>query len=90
MIQAWMHDNTHRSAHKPADDLWFTHQSHWSEGYNLAASMNFRFPKCVPTSLKSLIPNASNEAITLMKDMLQWDPEKRPSAAQVDLKPMKF
>lgn len=61
------------------------HQSDWPEGYNLAASMNFRFPKCVPTSLRSLIPNAGNEAITLMKDMLQWDPEKRPSAAQVHL-----
>ncbi|XP_039671420.1 serine/threonine-protein kinase MAK-like isoform X2 [Perca fluviatilis] len=57
-------------------------ESDWPEGYNLATSMNFRFPKCVPTSLRSLIPNASNEAITLMKDMLQWDPDKRPSAAQ--------
>uniref|UniRef100_A0AAZ1XBU8 non-specific serine/threonine protein kinase n=1 Tax=Oreochromis aureus TaxID=47969 RepID=A0AAZ1XBU8_OREAU len=54
----------------------------WPEGFNLAASMNFRFPKCAPTSLRSLIPNASDDAITLMKDMLQWDPEKRPSAAQ--------
>ncbi|XP_040912201.1 serine/threonine-protein kinase MAK-like [Toxotes jaculatrix] len=57
-------------------------KSDWPEGYNLAASMNFRFPKCVPTSLRSLIPNGSDEAIALMKDMLQWDPEKRPSAAQ--------
>ncbi|KAL7386733.1 hypothetical protein ABVT39_012663 [Epinephelus coioides] len=57
-------------------------KSDWPEGFNLATSMNFRFPKCVATSLRSLIPNASNEAITLMKDMLQWDPEKRPSAAQ--------
>lgn len=63
-----------------------SHQSDWPEGYNLATSMNFRFPKYVPTSLRSLIPNASNGAITLMKDMLQWDPEKRPSAAQVHLK----
>nr|XP_012775649.2 serine/threonine-protein kinase MAK isoform X3 [Maylandia zebra] len=54
----------------------------WPEGFNLAASMNFRFPKCAPTSLRSLIPNASDDAITLMKDMLQWDPEKRPSASQ--------
>lgn len=54
----------------------------WPEGYNLATSMNFRFPKCVPTSLRSLIPNAGDDAITLMKDMLQWDPVKRPSAAQ--------
>ncbi|XP_051929533.1 serine/threonine-protein kinase MAK-like isoform X1 [Hippocampus zosterae] len=54
----------------------------WPEGHNLASSMNFRFPKCVPTCLSSLIPNASDEAITLMKDMLQWDPKKRPNAAQ--------
>ncbi|XP_061680213.1 serine/threonine-protein kinase MAK-like [Syngnathoides biaculeatus] len=54
----------------------------WPEGYILATSMNFRFPKCVPTCLSSLIPNASDQAITLMKDMLQWDPKKRPNAAQ--------
>ncbi|XP_041847568.1 serine/threonine-protein kinase MAK-like [Melanotaenia boesemani] len=57
-------------------------KSDWPEGFSLAASMNFRFPKCVPTNFRSLIPNASDEAITLMKDMLQWDPEKRPSAVQ--------
>ncbi|KAF0046582.1 hypothetical protein F2P81_000215 [Scophthalmus maximus] len=56
--------------------------SDWPEGYNLGASMNFRFPKCIPTGLRSLVPNASEQAIALMKDMLQWDPEKRPSAAQ--------
>ncbi|XP_075308653.1 serine/threonine-protein kinase MAK isoform X3 [Odontesthes bonariensis] len=54
----------------------------WAEGYQLASAMNFRFPQCVPTHLKTLIPNASNEAITLMKDMLQWDPKKRPTAVQ--------
>ncbi|KAK7944863.1 hypothetical protein WMY93_000591 [Mugilogobius chulae] len=46
-------------------------KSDWPEGFNLASSMNFR-----------LIPNASEEAVTLMKDMLQWDPKKRPSALQ--------
>ncbi|XP_034428621.1 serine/threonine-protein kinase MAK isoform X1 [Hippoglossus hippoglossus] len=54
----------------------------WSEGYQLASAMNFRFPQCVPTHLKTLIPNASNEAIALMRDMLQWDPKKRPTAVQ--------
>ncbi|KAM9332942.1 serine/threonine-protein kinase MAK isoform 2-T2 [Pholidichthys leucotaenia] len=54
----------------------------WPEGYHLAAAMNFRFPQCVPTHLKTLIPNASNEAITLMRDLLQWDPKKRPTAVQ--------
>lgn len=55
----------------------------WPEGYQLSSAMNFRFPQCVPTHLKTLIPNASNEAITLMKDLLQWDPKKRPTAVQV-------
>ncbi|XP_059183212.1 serine/threonine-protein kinase MAK [Centropristis striata] len=54
----------------------------WVEGYQLASAMNFRFPQCVPTHLKTLIPNASNEAIALMRDLLQWDPKKRPTAVQ--------
>ncbi|KAM5156609.1 serine/threonine-protein kinase MAK [Mantella aurantiaca] len=54
----------------------------WSEGYQLASAMNFRFPQCVPINLKTLIPNASEEALTLMRDMLQWDPKKRPTASQ--------
>ncbi|KAG8571758.1 hypothetical protein GDO81_011773 [Engystomops pustulosus] len=57
-------------------------KSDWSEGYQLAAAMNFRFPQCVPINLKTLIPNASEEALTLMRDMLQWDPKKRPTAIQ--------
>ncbi|KAK5620938.1 hypothetical protein CRENBAI_016454 [Crenichthys baileyi] len=57
-------------------------KSDWPEGFSLASSMNFRFPECLPTSLRCLTPNASGEAIALMNAMLQWDPEKRPSAAQ--------
>ncbi|MEQ2272076.1 hypothetical protein XENORESO_014252, partial [Xenotaenia resolanae] len=57
--------------------------SDWPEGFSLASSMNFRFPECLPTSLRCLTPNASGKAIALMNAMLQWDPEKRPSAAQV-------
>ena len=36
----------------------------------------------MPTSLKDLVPNASPEAIQLMRDMLMWDPKKRPTCAQ--------
>nr|XP_055120103.1 serine/threonine-protein kinase MAK isoform X1 [Symphalangus syndactylus]XP_055120104.1 serine/threonine-protein kinase MAK isoform X1 [Symphalangus syndactylus]XP_055120105.1 serine/threonine-protein kinase MAK isoform X1 [Symphalangus syndactylus] len=57
-------------------------KSDWPEGYQLASSMNFRFPQCVPINLKTLIPNASNEAIQLMTEMLNWNPKKRPSASQ--------
>ncbi|XP_023819228.1 serine/threonine-protein kinase ICK isoform X2 [Oryzias latipes] len=54
----------------------------WPEGYQLASAMNFRWPQCVPSNLKTLIPNASAEAIHLMTDFLQWDPRKRPASAQ--------
>ncbi|XP_028279635.1 serine/threonine-protein kinase ICK-like isoform X2 [Parambassis ranga] len=57
-------------------------KSDWPEGYQLASAMNFRWPQCVPSNLKTLIPNASPEAIHLMTDLLQWDPKKRPSSAQ--------
>ncbi|XP_038248939.1 serine/threonine-protein kinase MAK isoform X3 [Dermochelys coriacea] len=56
-------------------------KSDWPEGYQLASAMNFRFPQCIPMHLKTLIPNASNEAIQLMTDMLNWDPKKRPTAS---------
>ncbi|XP_059966275.1 serine/threonine-protein kinase MAK isoform X1 [Mesoplodon densirostris] len=57
-------------------------KSDWPEGYQLASSMNFRFPQCVPINLKTLIPNASSEAIQLMTEMLSWNPKKRPAASQ--------
>ncbi|KAL8182518.1 UNVERIFIED_CONTAM: hypothetical protein K2H54_057655 [Gekko kuhli] len=57
-------------------------KSDWPEGYQLAAAMNFRFPQCVSINLKTLIPNASNEAIQLMNEMLNWDPKRRPTASR--------
>ncbi|XP_070156045.1 serine/threonine-protein kinase dyf-5 isoform X1 [Polyergus mexicanus] len=54
----------------------------WPEGYQLAAAMNFKFPNFTRTSLAVLIPNASQEAVILMEDMLQWNPIKRPTAQQ--------
>ncbi|CAD1473142.1 unnamed protein product, partial [Heterotrigona itama] len=54
----------------------------WPEGYQLAAAMNFKFPNFSRTSLSILIPNASQEAVILMEDMLQWNPIKRPTAQQ--------
>lgn len=56
--------------------------SNWSEGMKLAAQMNFRFPQFVPTSLASLIPHASPDAIQLIQDLLLYDPSKRPTSSQ--------
>ncbi len=55
----------------------------WSEGIRLASSMNIRFPVMVPTPLSSLVPQASDDGINIMKEMLQWEPRKRPTAPQV-------
>ncbi|KAF0287707.1 Serine/threonine-protein kinase MAK [Amphibalanus amphitrite] len=54
----------------------------WPEGYQLASTMNFTFPPFSPASLEKLIPTASAEAITLIVDMLRWNPGKRPTAQQ--------
>lgn len=54
----------------------------WPDGYQLAAAMNFKFPNFSRTSLTVLIPNASQEAVIMMEDMLQWNPIKRPTAQQ--------
>jgi protein kinase len=54
----------------------------WPEGVRLANRLGIRLPQVSPTSLATLIPKASPEAIDLMVQMLRFDPSKRPSAAQ--------
>ena len=58
-------------------------QSDWPEGHKLSSQMNFRWPQMVPTPLKNLMPSANNDGLTIMRDMMLWDPSKRPTAAQV-------
>lgn len=54
----------------------------WPEGIRLAAQMNFRYPQFVSTPLQQLIPNASPEGLTLMQDLMKYDPLQRPTASQ--------
>lgn len=54
----------------------------WPEGMQLAAGRNFNFPQFQPTSLATLIPRASPEAIDLISRLCSWDPQKRPTAEQ--------
>jgi serine/threonine protein kinase len=56
--------------------------SEWPEGYRLASQLGFVFPQFAATPLSALIPRASAEALSLMRDLMQWDPAKRPSAEQ--------
>ncbi|XP_053203284.1 serine/threonine-protein kinase ICK-like [Panonychus citri] len=54
----------------------------WTEGYQLASSMNFKFPLMSSINLESAIPNASSGAIDLMVNMLKWNPSNRPTVTQ--------
>ena len=53
----------------------------WAEGYQLAKQRRIDFPRCPATPFTSIIPNASSDAIDLILKMLQWDPQKRPTAS---------
>ena len=54
-----------------------------SETSALAKKINFKFPSCLNSpTLSSIVPGASEDAISILNEMLQWDPNKRaiPSA----------
>ena len=44
--------------------------------------MNYRFPSCKAQSLELIIQNASTDAISLIKAMLSYNPDRRPTAVQ--------
>uniref|UniRef100_A0A336M7F5 non-specific serine/threonine protein kinase n=1 Tax=Culicoides sonorensis TaxID=179676 RepID=A0A336M7F5_CULSO len=54
----------------------------WPEGYRLASVIQFQFPECPKVPLETLITRASDEGQQMMKDMLLWDPDRRPTAQQ--------
>ncbi|ETO30143.1 male germ cell-associated kinase [Reticulomyxa filosa] len=54
----------------------------WTEGTQLATQMNFKFPQFNEMSLSAIVPNASNAGLDLMKQLLAYDPDKRPTASQ--------
>jgi protein kinase len=57
-------------------------QRNWPDGIKLANRMGIRFSSTPPTGLAALIPNASPAALSLMNEMLRFDPARRPSASQ--------
>ena len=52
----------------------------WNDGIRQANIIGMKFPTCQGTDLEKVIPEASSEAIDLMKLMIQWDPNKRATA----------
>lgn len=60
--------------------LWF--QRDWPEGHQLAKAMNFKWPQFTATPMNQIVPMASKEGVTLIADMLKYNPGKRPTASQ--------
>ena len=52
----------------------------WNDGIRQANIVGIKFPTCPGTELEKIIPEASSEAIDLMKQMIRWDPNKRSTA----------
>ena len=55
----------------------------WPEGLQQANLVGIKFPNNAGTDLANIVPTASPKAIDLMKQMLQWDPNRRPTAANL-------
>ena len=52
----------------------------WNDGIRQANIVGIKFPNCPGTELEKIIPDASSEAIDLIKQMIKWDPNKRATA----------
>ncbi|KAI4365762.1 hypothetical protein MLD38_021721 [Melastoma candidum] len=51
-------------------------------GADVSRLLNISFSEILPANLSLVIPNASPEAIDLIKQLCSWDPMKRPTAEE--------
>ena len=52
----------------------------WNDGIRQANIVGIKFPTCPGNDLEKIIPEASSEAIDMIKSMIKWDPNKRATA----------
>ncbi|MES1911711.1 MAG: hypothetical protein MHM6MM_004104 [Cercozoa sp. M6MM] len=55
----------------------------WPHGHQLATKLRMRWPRLNAASLAYLLPTASPAAIDVMQSVLQWNPKRRATAAQL-------
>eukprot|EP00919_Chromeraceae_sp_WS-2016_P049267 GHVR01116608.1.p1 GENE.GHVR01116608.1~~GHVR01116608.1.p1 ORF type:complete len:163 (-),score=19.54 GHVR01116608.1:420-908(-) len=54
----------------------------WPDGYKLAATINLELPQFEAVKLSDIIPEAPPEGLSLIKSLLQVNPQKRITAQQ--------
>ncbi|XP_052170191.1 serine/threonine-protein kinase MHK isoform X2 [Diospyros lotus] len=52
------------------------------EARNVSLLINISYSEIMPANLSDIIPNASLEAVDLIKQLCSWDPLRRPTAEQ--------
>ena len=52
----------------------------WTDGIQLAKKMDIKFPQCSGINFSQIVPDASMEALDMLSQILQWDPNKRATA----------
>lgn len=55
----------------------------WEEGLKLCANLKFEVPKLTESNLRKRLPEASEEAVRIISQMLSLDPNKRPTISQI-------
>ena len=74
--------NAQVQMNKICEILGTPNQNDWPEGYALAKEINYKFPQFRGKKLKNVIKNASENAINLLELMLNFNPNKRPTAVK--------
>lgn len=54
----------------------------WAKGDLVMRKRRIKFPRVTPSSLRSVIPTASAPVLQLISDLLEMDPQRRPSASE--------
>ncbi|TYZ64928.1 hypothetical protein PybrP1_001151 [[Pythium] brassicae (nom. inval.)] len=55
----------------------------WPEGVTMGSHMQFKFPKSAPVPWSHVLPPAASKAaLHLVQELVQYDPSRRPTAAQ--------
>lgn len=54
----------------------------WRQGADLLKARGFHVPLVTPTSIDELVPDASHSFKQLLEDLLKYDPDERPLAAE--------